>query len=283
MVKGCGRKCSKVTMNIFNVIILLLGLAIIAVSGWALGNNGALPGGWSDSGIVDSGYVIPESLIWAVLALGILAVLVPILGFCAACGKKKHCFSLTIFAVLVMLIGLAILIIGVFIYLFGTWGRSLTTCAEATQNPAGNLDLCSPPTFYSQGFTQSLLSVYNECEFGEAAPACTGNSESAQLCLGIYTAIIEPGSSSCSQTSYDDFFTKTVDYVSPWSFTVGVVVIALGGVIFLMSIPAICLCCAPSKSTREKEEVQEEAQARRAAAAGQQQSGSPVQGNTRYV
>lgn len=281
-VKGCGRKLSKTTLNIFNVLIILIGAGVIAVSGWSLGNGGALPGGWGDSGVVSSSLILPQSLLWAALALGILAILVSGLGFCAANGKKKHCCSLTIFTVLVMLIGVAILIIGVWIYLAGSWGKSLTTCGQALQNPAGTLSECEPPVFYSESYTQTISQTYTECQFETNASFCLGDSEQAQICRGIYTQIVNPDAADCASISYESFFISTTDYIAPWSFTAGIVLIALGGVIFFMSIPAICLCCAPSKASREKEEVQEEAAARRAAAAGQA-GGQPVQGNTRYV
>lgn len=287
MVKGCGRKFSKVLMNIFNILILLIGAGIIAVTAWALANGGNIPGGWGDSGPISSGVIVPQSLLWAALALGILAVLVPILGFCAANGKKKHCFSLSIFTILVMLIGLAILAIGVAIYLFGTWGYSLKDCNAATSAPNGDVSSCYPPAWYSQGVIEAFSQTYTECNFdGSSQPGfCAGSDQQAQICLGIYTTILEPGATQCpaSGISYDQYFNSMVDYIAPWSFTAGIVCIVLGGAIFLMSIPAICLCCAPSKQSREKEEVREEAMAQRAAAAGAQAGGEPVTGNTRYV
>lgn len=274
-------------MNIFNVIILLVGAGVIAATAWALSNGGALPGGWGSDGVINSNIIVPQSLLWAALALGILAVLVTILGFFAANGKKKHCCSLSIFTVLVMLIGLAILIIGVWIYLVGTWGKSLQDCPEAL-NYAGDTSTsfgnCYPPSWYTEAYVQSFWATYEQCQFGTNATYCLGESQDEQICRGIYTTIVEPGADTCASISFGAFLSESIDYIAPWSFTAGIVLIVLGGVIFLMSIPAICLCCAPSKQRRENEEVQEEAMARRAAAAGGvQQAGTPVTGNTRYV
>merc|ERR550514_935279 len=282
MVKGCGRKFSKVTMNIFNIILLLVGLGVIAVTGWSLGNGGSIPGGWGENGIISSSVILPQALLWAALGLGILAVLVTILGFCAANGKKKHCFSLTIFSILVILIGLAILIIGVWIYLVGSWGQSLSTCPAALTVPTGDLNTCAPPVVYSEPYVQTFLQTFQSCQFDSNPNYCMGTSQEAQICRGIYTEIVDPNAADCATIPFSTFLTKSSDYISPWSFTAGIVLIVLGGVIFFMSLPAFCLCCAPSKRAREQDEIQEEATARRAAAA-QQQSAAPVTGNTRYV
>merc|ERR1712176_1582968 len=172
MVKGCGRKFSKVTMNIFNIILLLVGLAVIAVTGWSLGNGGSVPGGWGENGIISSAVVLPQALLWAALGLGILAVLVTVLGFCAANGKKKHCFSLTIFSILV---------IGVWVYLVGSWGQELASCPQAQQVPTGNLNECPPPLVYSESYVQTFLQTFQSCKFDSDPNFCMGSSQEAQI------------------------------------------------------------------------------------------------------
>ena len=124
-------------MNIFSVLILLIGAGVITVTAWALANNGSLPT-IDGSSIVTSSAVVPVALLWAGVALGIVLVLCSVLGFCAGNGKRKHCFSLTVFIIIVILAGLAVLVVGVFIYLASSYGTQLETCSAALTNPAGS-------------------------------------------------------------------------------------------------------------------------------------------------
>lgn len=283
MVKGCGRKTSKVAMNIFSVVILLIGAAVIAVTAWALANNGALPT-VDGSSIVNSTAIIPIALLWAGLALGIVLVLCSVLGFFAGNGKRKHCFSLTVFIIIVILAGLAVLVIGIFIYLASSFGTQLETCPAALTSPAGDLDTCSGvPTIYSVPFTAAFIETYNGCGFDNNA-FCTDSSAAAEACLAYYNSIF-PGQA-CDSVTYAEFFVAGVQYMTPWAFVAGIVIICCGGVVTFMTVPAFCLCCTKSKEEREVEEVVDERvlrQQQKEAAAVQQAGGTPVTGASRYV
>ena len=108
-----------------------------------------------------------------------------------------------------------------------------------TVHLTGNLDTCDGvPTFYSIPFTQAFIETYDNCGFDNAG-FCTGTSAGQEACLAYFNSIF-PGET-CGSRTYAEFFVAGVQYMTPWAFIAGVVIICCGGAVVFMTVPAFCL------------------------------------------